>query len=77
MTTYTNSLDAGHDDLDAKDEKKAQVSAFLGGLATSAVEGTFSPIQAVTSGVSLAALLVGGGAMLDNRRKDKIIKKIT
>jgi hypothetical protein len=74
MDTYSSALEAGHDDLDAKDEKKAQVSAFLGGLATSAVEGTFNPLQAVTSGVSLAALLVGGGAMLDNRRKDKIIR---
>ena len=71
--TYTLGLDAGHKDLDRQDEMSAQLQAYLGGLATSAVEGTINPLQAVTSGISLAALLVGGGTFMDNRRKDKII----
>lgn len=73
MATYSSGLEAGHADLDAQDEQRVQVTSFLGGLATSAIEGTINPLQAVTSAVSLAALFIGGGAVLDNRRKDKVI----
>ena len=63
----------GLDDLNRQDEQRRQLIDFVGTLVTSAAAGTFNPATAITGAASLGALLLGGGAVADNRRKDRVI----
>jgi len=66
-------LGAAHADLDRQDEARAKIIEVAGGLVTAGAAGTINPASAIASVLGAAGLLFGGGAVMDNRRKDKVI----
>lgn len=64
-------------ELDEKDAIRESLVNVAGGIVTSiASGGGVNPIGLATTGVTLLGLLGGGGALLDNRRKDKVLKTV-
>ncbi|HUW35223.1 MAG TPA: hypothetical protein VM223_26740 [Planctomycetota bacterium] len=61
--------------LDGQNATKRQVVHFLGVVAVDAASGslTANPSGLVTTGLGLIGTLVGGGALIDNREKDKTL----
>lgn len=70
-------IEAGTEDLDAQDAQKAAVIEAIGGTVLNLVSGGPVNVGALaTTGITLLTGLLGGGALVDNRRKDKVIRKI-
>ena len=66
----------GLDDLNQQDEQRQRIFEFVGSLVTAAAAGTVNPATLIAGAVPIVATLVGGGAVIDNRRKDKVITTI-
>ncbi len=67
-------IDSGRAELARKDEFKAQLVRAIGGVALSAVTGR--PIDTtalVTTALQLGTAGLAAGALIDNRRKDRVI----
>ena len=65
-------------DLDRQDEMKRQLLATLSAVGTDALNGTLptNPAGIATTVLGLVGTLVGGGALLDNRRKNRKIEEM-
>ncbi len=63
-------------DLQAKTEQRQALIEGVAGIGTMVAEGSVSTPSIIGAVTQLGLLLVGGGAMLDNRRKDTVIKKV-
>jgi len=65
-------LEMARADIERQVALRAQAVEILGGLATAATTGTFTPATGINAGLTLLGL-IGLGAVADNRRKDKVI----
>lgn len=63
-------------DLDHKDERKAAALTAIGNIVQSAATGGFDPVSAGLGLFTLATTFIGGGALMDNRRKNSVIDKM-
>ena len=65
-------------DLDRQDETKRQLLATLSAVGTDALSGKLptNPAGIVTTVLGLVGTLVGGGALYDNRRKNRKIEEL-
>lgn len=74
VTALNKQVQARQEDLAKKEQIRAEVLQAAGGLITTAVTGgTVTPGAAVGTVLQMLSLAVAGGAVLDNRRKDKKI----
>lgn len=76
IEAHNQLVESAYTELDRKDAIKAQLVNVIGGQVTSLLSGTFNPATLATTGISLLGLLGGGGAMADNVRKGKVIRKM-
>ncbi len=70
-----DSLEVAKADLAAKYAKRQKIIEIAGALGQSAVEGTVNPAAGLAALLQLATLGAAAGAVVDNRRKDKVIAK--
>jgi len=76
VLAFNQRVELGRADIEAQIELRENIVSIIGGLATSAAEGTLTPGAAINSIITLGMLLAGGGAILDNRRKNKVIAEL-
>tara|TARA_R100000808_G_C2153005_1_gene162820 strand:- start:1125 stop:1568 length:444 start_codon:yes stop_codon:yes gene_type:complete len=74
IESFNAKVAAAVSDLDEQDRIKAEIVEIVGGLATTIAGGGFEPTQIVATILGISGVLGLGGAVVDNRRKDKIIK---
>ena len=65
-------LELARADIERQVALRAQAVEILGGLATAASTGTFTPAAGINGAITFLGL-IGLGAVADNRRKDKVI----
>jgi len=73
----TQQLKLAKADIQRQQELRAQIVGIVGAVGTAAAEGAVSPASGIAAAVQLLTLLALGGAVLDNRRKDKVIADAT
>jgi TolA-binding protein len=64
------------EDLQRQIELRKDILALLGNAATDALDGSFSARGFVVPAISLLAAAFGVGKTLDNRRKDRVIRRL-
>jgi hypothetical protein len=74
--TFEQQVQRGREDLQRQAKIHAQLIELLGGAATNALSGNFSPQAFIVPGLSLLAAAFGVGKTLDNRRKDRVIRDL-
>jgi hypothetical protein len=74
--TFQQQVRRGREDLERQAKIHAQLIELLGGAATGALSGNFSPQAFIVPGLSLLAAAFGVGKTLDNRRKDRVIRDL-
>ena len=74
--TVETKLSIATADLDRQDAQRQQIFEFVGGLVTAAAAGTVNPATLLAGAVPIVAGLVGGGALIDNRRKNRVIETL-
>lgn len=60
-------------DIKSQKEMRIKLVEIAGALGTAAAAGTINPAAGIAAAIQVVTLLAAGGAVLDNRRKDKII----
>jgi len=75
-TEKSEQIDAARADLAAQDVMKQKLVSTIGQGIIAAANGGLDPANAVVGLVSLAGILLGGGALLDNRRKDSLVTQL-
>jgi len=68
------SLEVAKADLEQQYELRQQIVGVVGALGQTAAGGGLTPTAGIAGAVQLLTLAAAGGALVDNRRKDKIIK---
>lgn len=68
-----DSLEVAQADLAAKYAKRRKVIEIAGALGQAAIEGAVSPTAGLAALLQIATLGAAAGAVVDNRRKDKVI----
>jgi hypothetical protein len=76
IEAFNARVEAGYDDLERKEVFRAEVINTVGGVITTAAEGTLNPAALIPIGIGLLGGALGLGTAADNRRKDAVIKKI-
>ena len=77
IEAFNARVEAAVADLDEQDRIKAEIVEFTGGLVTQiASGGSFGLVETATTLLGIGGILGLGGAMVDNRRKDKKIVEI-
>jgi hypothetical protein len=66
-------IEAGATDLNRQDEIRAQIVNTITGLVPNLIGGSFNPAQLLGTATGLLGLFAGGGAVLDNKRKDRLL----
>jgi hypothetical protein len=74
VNSFNDRVAAGQADLQRQDEIRAQLFDTVGAGLTSWVNGSVNPIGILGSVVTLGSLMVTGGVVADNRRKDAVIQ---
>ncbi len=69
-------LELARADLQRQAELRAKVIEIAGGLGTSLAAGQITPAAGIAAVIQLLALAAAGGAIADNRRKDKKITEL-
>ena len=64
-------------DLERQYALRQQIIGVVGALGTAAAGGGLTPAAGVAGAIQLLTLAAAGGALVDNRRKDKVIKNKT
>ena len=54
---------------------RTQIVAIVGSLGEAAVGGALNPTVGLAAAMQLLTLSIAGGALMDNRRKDKVLAK--
>jgi len=62
-------------DLERQYALRQQIVGVVGALGQTAAGGGLTPAAGVAGAIQLLTLAAAGGAVYDNRRKDKVIKK--
>jgi len=70
-------LKVARSDLAAKYAARRKVVEVVGALGTAAAGGTVNPLVGIAALIQLATVGAAAGAIVDNRRKDKVIKAKT
>lgn len=76
VAAFNSRVEMGYEDLEKKEAFRAEVINTIGGVITSAAEGTLNPTALIPIGIGLFGGLVGLGMGADNRRKDRVIKNL-
>jgi hypothetical protein len=69
-------IEAAQADLQAKFQFRQSVVQALGGFASDALAGTFNPLSAIGTVVSLLSVSTAVGVSLDNARKNRVISQL-
>ena len=75
-TEKSEQIDLARADLAAQDAMKQQLVATIGQSIITAAKGGIDPANTAVGLVSLASILLGGGALFDNRRKDSLVVQL-
>ncbi len=57
-----------------KAERNKQINNVIGSLGTAVLSGTLTPQAGLAAGLQVITLLTAGGLVIDNKKKDKVIK---
>ena len=68
-------LELARADIQRQAELRAKIIEVAGSLGTAAVAGQISPAAGIAAVIQVLTLAAAGGAIADNRRKDKVIGK--
>ena len=64
------------EDIAAKNARRAQMLEIAGGVGQAVATGTVNPASGVAALFQLGTVCLAGGAILNGRRKDAVIKKL-
>lgn len=76
VTAANAKIEAAEGDIQRQVEIRTKIVEIAGGIGVAAMTGTVNPAAGAAAALQIVTLLVGGGAILDNRRKDKVIKEV-
>lgn len=74
VVRFNEATDAAVSELKRQHELRQQITQTIGGFASDAIEGRFNPISAISALVTLITVGTASGLMLDNVRKNRVIK---
>jgi len=74
--TVQRQIEAGYDELDRQDKIRGEILQTVGGVITEAAQGRLDPVNVATGAMTIAAALLGIGAVADNRRKNAVIERL-
>ena len=70
---FNESADEAASDLERQQEVRRQIVQTVGGFASDAAQGSFNPVSAISTLVTLVTVGASAGLALDNYRKGRII----
>jgi len=73
VEAHNQAIDAGRDDLDRQDQIKAKLFELGSSIVTGWASGGVPTASLVGTGITALGVLFGTGAVLDSKRKDKVI----
>jgi hypothetical protein len=74
VARFNEATEAAVVELQRQHELRQQITETIGGFASDAVEGRFNPISAISALVTLITVGTASGLMVDNVRKNRVIK---
>lgn len=64
------------DDITQQQQLREQIVAQVGGFAVDAANGSFNPVSAISTILSLISFATASGLMVDNLRKNRVINRL-
>ncbi len=76
VTVFNAQIEAAQADIEKQDEVRTELFNIAGSVVTAYASGGVNAAAVVGTGITALGLLLGVGASVDNRRKDKKIKSL-
>ena len=76
VESMNNAIAIAEADIAEKQEVRLKLIEIAGAVGTAAAAGTLSPAAGIAAAIQALTLFVGGGAIIDNRRKNRVIARL-